>query len=137
MASKVRVDVAFSGADNVTPVLDRITRQSQEFGNKVETAAARANVSMRNVGSAVSTVAGQFTNLQGVAGLAANAILGLATAAGPVSIAFAVLTATVGFLVYRIEQARDRLRELAEVELAAIAREVRALDMENNIKRQL
>src|SRR5262245_2118274 len=137
MASKVRVEVGFTGTDDVTPILDRIGRQSQEFGNKIEAGAARANVSMRNVGSAVSTVAGQFTNLSGVAGLASNAILGLATATGPVSIAFAALTATVGLLVYRIEQARDRLRELAEIELAALAREMKALDMENTIKRQL
>src|SRR5262245_15108474 len=130
MASRVQVDVRFDGQENLSPAFNRVKQGAEALENSV----ARANVSMRNIGGAVSTVAGQLTGLQGIAGLASNAILGLATATGPVSIAFAALTATVGLFVYRIEQARDRLRELAEIELNQLARETKALDLENTVK---
>jgi hypothetical protein len=93
-----------------------------------------ATVKQRELGSAISLVASQVGGLGQVAGLASNAIVAMATSSGATGIALGALAATVGLLMFRIEAAREAFRQLAEIELADIAREKKALDLEQDIK---
>lgn len=100
-------------------------------------ASSKALISHRQFGSVVTVVASQVGGLGPVANIASNAITTMALSSGPAGIALGALAATVGFLIYRVDQARERLRQLSEIELAALAREQRGLSMENEIKKRV
>src|SRR5438876_5696904 len=94
-------------------------------------------IRMRQFASAVHISAEAVGEIGPAGGLAAHGIAEMLLASGPAGIALAALAGTVGFLAFRLNQARERLRELDEVFLAETGREKKALESENEIKRRI
>lgn len=94
-------------------------------------------ISMRSVSTPLVIVGSQIGGLGPVAGIAANAITTMTLASGPAGLALAALAASTGFLMHRIEQARERFRELSERELAGLARTTEELKFGQDIREQI
>ena len=149
MASVVNVNI--TGSDELSATMTRAEQNMARFGATVnsqasqatgaffrlEGAAARTGVSMRNIGSAVGIVTSQIGVLGPAANLAGNAIVAMATAVGPLSLAFGALAVTMGLFISRIEKAREELRNLAEIELRGLQREIEGLTIDQDIRQQL
>jgi hypothetical protein len=120
----------------VTGAQQQAQAYTQSYG-VISNMTAGVTLKQRELGSAVSLVASQVGGLGQVAGLASNAIVAMATSSGATGVALGALAGTVGLLMFRIEAAREAFRQLAEIELADIAREKRGLDLEQDIKRRI
>jgi hypothetical protein len=104
----------------------RQAAQAAQSFNLMQVATTRVTLSQRDLGGAVNVLTGHIAQLGPVANLASNAITSMATAASPAGIALGALAVVMGLLASRIEAARERFRELSEIELAGIARATKA-----------
>src|SRR5262245_39822447 len=133
MASKVAIDVRFEGQDNLTPTLDKI-------GGKLKDIEQNANQSA----SAISKVGGMALQLsqalgqaQGTTSILAQGLLNVATAGNQAGAVMAVFDTILKVVIDRMNEARSALQKLIEAQIEAIDNERKALEFENQIKRQI
>jgi len=115
---------------NIGGVVDDAKRR---FGGLVPEA-NKTEASMRPLSSAIGLVAGNLGALGPEANAATNALLQLQNGIGPVTIGLAAAVATFGILTRRIQETRENLAALAEIELNQVQRETKNLGLEQRLK---
>src|SRR5262249_3344821 len=117
MASVIKVDIA-AGDDTLSPALDRATRKFDD----VDKGAQKASTSL----SKVTNVTLQFAQaglgaaqalgqMDGQAGILAQGLLNLATSGNIVNAVLSVLDTVVKLVTFRLKEAQEELKKLAEV----------------------
>ena len=135
------IEAAAARASGALGTHERALRNLEEAEKKAglanqqhEQATKALAISHRQLGMPIAATISQFSELSPAANLASNAIVSMTLASGPAGIALGVLAGVTGLLIYRIREARQNLANLAERELAGIAREGKLLTAEQALK---
>jgi hypothetical protein len=107
------------------------------FAVNAEGAAKRVDTSVKQLARSTAAAAVTMAELGPAGNAAANALQGLLLASGPVGLAMAALAAVIGFVSYRINEARRHLAELAEKELKALQKETDNLKLEQSVQLEI
>src|SRR5262249_42455935 len=103
----------------------------------LEKTANQTQSAIGKVGGATLQLAGALGQTEGLTGVLAQGLLNVATAGNTAGAGMATFHTSFKIITARMNEAREALRKLEEAQLAQIEAETKALQFENQIKRQI
>src|SRR5262249_36577675 len=119
--------------DTLSPALDKVGGKMKDL----EKTANQTQGAIGKVGGATLQLAGALGQTEGLTGALAQGLLNVATAGNAAGAVMATFDTILKVVAARMNEAREALRQLQEQQLAQIEAETKALQFENQIKRQI
>jgi len=120
-----------------TDRLNSGNRLASQTGVQLGKTMQQTKLNSAGLGAAISALSSQLGIFGGVGSVAASSISAMATASLASVAPMAILAAAIAAVAFRVNQARERFRELAEIELKGLQRETKALQFGLDIRKQL